>query len=275
MSYFAFLALFLGLPILLLALVLRGKQEAGRPVVRFLPDPSPYTVILLHVVIAVLYTTPWDNYLVATRVWWYDPELVTGITFGWVPIEEYTFFVLQPILTGLWLLFLARRLTAPAAPFQPRPDVRRRLLAGIGLVWAASLALLLSGWEPGTYLALQLVWALPPIALQIAYGADILWHYRRLVLFAILIPTIYLGAADAVAIQAGTWTISPTQSLGIEIAGRLPLEELLFFFLTNTLIAFGVSLSLVPESRQRLRQIQRALSQIVSRPTGQAEREQL
>ena len=29
--------------------------------------------------IAVVYTTHWDNYLVATRVWWYDPALVSGI----------------------------------------------------------------------------------------------------------------------------------------------------------------------------------------------------
>ena len=274
MTYFAFLALFLGLPILLLALTVRGRHRAGRTI-PFLPAPSPAIIILLHVVIAVLYTTPWDNYLVATRVWWYDPQLVTGITLGWVPIEEYTFFVLQPILTGLWLLFLARRLRPPAAPFQPRPDLRRGLLTGLGLLWVISLALLLSGWQPGTYLALQLAWALPPIALQVGYGADILWHYRRLVLPALLIPTLYLGVADAIAIEAGTWTISPSQSLGIEIAGRLPLEELLFFLLTNTLVAFGVSLTLVPESRKRLRQIQHTLSQIASRPTHQTEHEQL
>ena len=61
-------------------------------------------------IIALLYTTPWDNYLVATGVWWYDPALVTGLTLGWVPIEEYTFFILQTLLAGLWLAFLARRL---------------------------------------------------------------------------------------------------------------------------------------------------------------------
>jgi lycopene cyclase domain-containing protein len=65
----------------------------------------------LHVVIALVYTTPWDNYLVATNVWWYDPELVTGIVIGWVPIEEYTFFILQPILGGLWIFFLRNRMT--------------------------------------------------------------------------------------------------------------------------------------------------------------------
>lgn len=53
---------------------------------------APGRALLLHVVLAVVYTAPWDNYLVATGVWSYNPGLVTGVTLGWVPIEEYTFF---------------------------------------------------------------------------------------------------------------------------------------------------------------------------------------
>jgi lycopene cyclase domain-containing protein len=69
----------------------------------------PYLVVGALVGVALLYTTPWDNDLVATGVWWYDPKLVTGITLGWVPIEEYTFFVLQTLLTGLWALWVRAR----------------------------------------------------------------------------------------------------------------------------------------------------------------------
>ncbi|MBN8501714.1 MAG: lycopene cyclase domain-containing protein, partial [Sphingomonadales bacterium] len=72
-----------------------------------LPDAwrsrSVWITILVQVVIAVVYTTPWDNYLVATRVWWYNPGLVTGFVIGYVPIEEYTFFVLQTVLMPLIL----------------------------------------------------------------------------------------------------------------------------------------------------------------------------
>ena len=39
--------------------------------------PAGWALIVL-VLIAVIYTTPWDNYLVATEVWWYDPASVTG-----------------------------------------------------------------------------------------------------------------------------------------------------------------------------------------------------
>ena len=109
MSYFGFLLRFLLIPIVVLAGVWPVGQAAGTGNGRFSARLACRSAIGLHVLIALIYTTPWDNYLVATNVWWYDPALVTGITLGWVPIEEYTFFILQPILAGLWLAFLMRR----------------------------------------------------------------------------------------------------------------------------------------------------------------------
>jgi lycopene cyclase domain-containing protein len=251
MTYFNFLILFLVIPIVLLTIVAAVDRSRGRRRPTALRGWSPWTAILLHVFIALIYTTAWDNYLVATRVWWYDPELVTGITLGWVPIEEYTFFILQPILAGLWLLFLARRLSQPLASARLQKGLRWSLTLALALVWLASIVILIADWQAGTYLALELIWALPPIALQLVFGADILWHFRRLVFLAIVPLTLYLSAADALAITMGTWTINPEQSLNIFIAGLLPVEELLFFLLTNTLISFGIVLLWAKLSHER------------------------
>ncbi|MDX1617037.1 MAG: lycopene cyclase domain-containing protein, partial [Candidatus Promineifilaceae bacterium] len=100
MTYFGFLLRFLIVPILLLLGLTWFDRRQGRHLPARLSSWPVVPAIFIHVLIALLYTTPWDNYLVATEVWWYDPALVTGITLGWVPIEEYTFFVLQPIMTG-------------------------------------------------------------------------------------------------------------------------------------------------------------------------------
>jgi lycopene cyclase domain-containing protein len=250
MTYFGFLALFLGVPLVLL----------GRTTWHYKKLPSTlhgwpaWQVILALVIIAVVYTTPWDNYLVATGVWWYDPKLVTGIVLGWVPIEEYIFFVLQPVFTGLWLLFLAQRFPVSAKPGLTNRDTWLRSIPTllVGLIWLGAVAILGLGWQPGTYLGLELAWALPPMMLQLAFGADILWRYRRLVLPGIILPTVYLSIADAIAIRSGTWTIDPNQSLQIFLSGQLPLEELIFFFLTNSLVTFGMVLGLVPESQERV-----------------------
>jgi lycopene cyclase domain-containing protein len=113
MSYFAFLSRFLGIPIAILLMALLVARGRGRTLPDYLRDMPGWAVILIHILLAVTWTTPWDNYLVATGVWHYDPALVTGVVLGWVPIEEYIFFVVQTIMTGLWLLLLAHRL-APA-----------------------------------------------------------------------------------------------------------------------------------------------------------------
>lgn len=250
MTYLEFLILFLAGPLFVLALLTWRDRSRGISLPSSLQGAPAAWTILAHVFIAVLYTTPWDNYLVATRVWWYDPQLVTGITLGWVPIEEYCFFVLQTIATGLWLLFLARHLSEPAA-FLPRLRVRLLSTLALVLVWISAAAILIVGWRPGTYLALILVWALPPIMVQLAFGADILWHRRRLVALALIPAVLYLSVADSLAIGSGTWTIDPEQSLNWLLGGVLPFEEFLFFLVTNTLIVFGVTLVQSRESHNR------------------------
>ena len=100
-------------------------------------------------------------------------------------------------------------------------------------------------------MALLLVWFLPPIILQLAFGADILWHYRRLVLAGLVPPFLYLCLVDALAIHSGTWTINPAHTVGLDLAGVLPLEEISFFLLTNVLIVFGMVLMLARASHIR------------------------
>lgn len=268
MSYFAFLAIFVLIPILLLAAAAVYDRHHGRLLPARLQNWPPYAAIALHVALALVYTTPWDNYLVATAVWWYDPDLVTGVVIGWVPIEEYTFFILQPILAGLWLLFLARRLKWEEAEEALRPGLRLWSVGIAALVWLTAVIILVAGWQPGTYLALELAWALLPLMLQLGFGADILWRYRKLVLAAILPVALYLSAADSLAINSGTWTIDPAQSTHILLGGVLPIEELLFFLLTTALVGGGVTLLLARESQQRLLSIRQAAGKYL--PLSQA-----
>jgi lycopene cyclase domain-containing protein len=250
-TYFGVLLRFVGVPIVLLSAIAILDLRRGRALPAAWRTWPPWIVLLGHVAIAVIYTTPWDNYLVANRVWWYDPALVTGITLGWVPIEEYTFFVVQTLMTGLWLLAWMRWLQPPAARFSARPALRWTSLGVAGLVWVPWLALLLAGWTKGLYMALLLVWFLPPIMLQLAFGADILWHHRRLVLVGVLVPFVYLCLVDAIAIYGGTWAINPANTVGLDLGGVLPLEEVTFFLATNVLIVFGMVLALAQESRAR------------------------
>jgi lycopene cyclase domain-containing protein len=118
-----------------------------------------------------------------------------------------------------------------------------------------AVGLWLSDWSPGTYLTLILAWALIPIMGQLAYGADILYTNRRLLLAAIAVPTIYLWLVDFLAIRSGTWTLDPAQTLGLALGGTLPIEEMFFFFVTNVLISFGLIMMVAAASQERAKSI--------------------
>jgi lycopene cyclase domain-containing protein len=252
MTYFGFLLRFLIVPIIILLVMIVWDRRRGTVLPDSLRGWSAVGMLAGLIVIALIYTTPWDNYLVATRVWWYDPARVTGITLGWVPIEEYTFFVLQPILVGLWALWLAPRLPAPE-PTTLHPRTRMLVIGTVGILWLAMVVMLFSGWMPGKYLSLELAWGLIPIIIQLVFGLDTLWQQRRLVALTIIPASIYLSLADHLAIGIGIWTIDPQQSLGILLGGVLPIEELIFFTLTTTLVTFGLILGIAVRSREQLR----------------------
>ena len=249
MTYFSFLLRFIEFPLVILLILAFIDARRPRRASGFREGRAVWLAIALHVILAVLYTTPWDNYLVATGVWYYNPELISGILLGWVPLEEYTFFVLETILTGLWWWFLSRRIKTPGS-FVSGKNLRIFSTLVLGLLWLVSAVVLISGWKPGVYLCLILAWALPAIMLQLAFGADILWHHRKLVLLAVLPVFLYIAATDSIAIASGTWTIDPAQSTGIMI-GTLPIEEAVFFLVIVILISFGLTLSLALESQVR------------------------
>ena len=219
-----------------------------------------WIAIAVHVVLAVVYTTPWDNYLVATGVWYYNPDLVTGILIGYVPIEEYTFFVLETILSGLWWWFLARRLSPPRTEFKSNKNIVYTSASVLIIIWLIFTWLFFFGDPQWTYLSITLFWALPAILPQLLFGADILWHYRRLVFWGIFVPGLYLSLMDIFALTETTWSISKDQTTGILFFGVLPLEEVVFFFITNVLITFGMTLLLANVGQERFVEIKQAIA---------------
>ncbi|MCU0496053.1 MAG: lycopene cyclase domain-containing protein [Anaerolineae bacterium] len=254
MKYFGFLARYVVLPLLLLRFLIWRDQQASRELPDSLQSWDENQVLIAHAVTAVTYTTIWDNYLVASGVWSYDPDLVTGIRIGWVPIEEYSFFVLQPLLTGSWLQYIARRYPVDTSAYSANRAPQMAVVGALGVVWAASVYTLFKGSPRAKYLSLILGWALPPIMFQIGFGGDILWRNRGLIATSLIPSTLYLGVADSHAIESGTWAINPENTVGLDVLPNLPFEEFLFFLLTNTLLVFGVTLVQSKESENRLPQ---------------------
>jgi lycopene cyclase domain-containing protein len=270
LTYLQFHLLFLAPPLLALAAATaRGVGLLGGPTratwVRVAGRPLDARVVGVAIMaaLAFVYTTPWDSYLIRRGAWFYGDGAVL-VRFLDVPLGEYLFFVAQPVLTALWCYLLPAGPSGAAdqsaggpraAGTEPRPDGGTVLTRGVratpgqralgagggGLVALGGwLALDLSG---GLYLGTLLLWAAPVLALQWAVGWPYLWARRRVVTLGVAVPTLYLWLADRVAIGLGVWELSPTLTTGavVPLLG-LPIEEALFFLLTNLFVVQGLVL---------------------------------
>lgn len=239
MTYLQFLAVFI-LPPIAILYVAQPKPLGGLTPgvgVRFLGVIS---------VIAFLYTTLWDNYLVANMIWTYGDDRVLG-TIGYVPVEEYLFFILQPILTGMWYLKLR-----PSFSFSGIYNGKFYYLKTFGIVLALIFGVVCFRYSSTTYLALILTWALPIILLQWIWMGKLFTSRLTLITLAIWPPTLYLWIVDAIAIRSGIWTISDPTRTGIDLPGGLPIEEAVFFFVTNCLVVLGLEMFLSKYNPERV-----------------------
>ena len=253
MTYLQFHLVFVLPPLALLAL-LTWRETRARPAAGAYRRDNRWAwgFFWLLPLVSFLYTTPWDNYLVYKAVWNYPPERVLGRV-GYVPLEEYAFFVLQTLIAGLWLYFWLRRGGPPKVGSALTRWGGAALL--LGLAFAGALML---RTEATFYLGLILAWACPVLAAQWAFGGDLVMGSPRTFWLALLPPTLYLWATDLFAIQEGIWSISARFTTGLKLFG-LPLEEAVFFFITNLLVVTGLLLFLHPVALTRVRQLRRSV----------------
>ena len=230
-TYLGFHLLFVVPPVLLLAAAtaLRPNAVRGR-----LPALGVAVVLGL----AVAYTTPWDNLLIEAGVWRYG-DGVTSWHLWAAPAGEYLFFLMQPLLVALWLY----NLDVPT-----HGDLRVGVwprVAGVvaGLAVSATGGWLLVAGPSTLYAGAILAWAGPILGIQWAFGWPHLLRARRAVAAGVGVPTLYLWVLDRFAIDTGLWIISEAYTTGIAPFG-LPIEEALFFFVTNVFVVQGLVLYL-------------------------------
>lgn len=234
MTYWGFHLVFI-IPVLLLIIATPPYPLAGALQRRWVK------YLFLIALIAFVYTTPWDNYLVYRNVWWYGTERVLGVI-GYVPIEEYLFFLLQPFLTGFWFVRVLLRHDPPSIQEAGRFS---HIVGTAFYLFLAVAGYFLMQFDEGLYMGLILVWAAPVLAAQWGYAGLSIWALRTPFLVGVLVPTLYLWVADRIAIGLGIWKISEAYTLGWTLWG-LPIEEATFFLVTNLLIVQGLILFLCP-----------------------------
>ncbi|KAF7726622.1 hypothetical protein EC973_008586 [Apophysomyces ossiformis] len=186
--------------------------------------------------------TPWDNYIVYHRAWSYCPNCVVAVI-GYVPLEEYMFFVIMTVTT-VTFTNLIMRWHLPSTFIVPDAPVFKsmciRYLPIVAFLGIGAKAWLVTAPETHRFYAACILWYACPVLGLLWFGSgEYICRRWPGVLTSILVPTAFLCWVDQIAIGAGTWHISLRTSTGLMVARHLPLEEFMFFFLINTVLVFA------------------------------------
>ncbi|KAJ3092810.1 hypothetical protein HK102_002377 [Quaeritorhiza haematococci] len=194
--------------------------------------------ITLLVTLALVYTTPWDNALVAYGGWTFEPDRILA-TVGFIPVEEYAFFVIQTVMTGLfsvlmtqWNIHILCLKTTPTW-------VRTGPVCFFAATFLTGLYMLVPGSRT-FYLGAILSWVSPVLALQWSIAGPYIWNQFGRFVFTVAVPTLCLWWLDHHAIKARVWIISKETSIGWFVTPHLPLEEALFFLVSNCMVVAGM-----------------------------------
>ncbi|KAI9475521.1 MAG: Lycopene beta-cyclase [Benjaminiella poitrasii] len=194
--------------------------------------------------VAIAFSTAslWDNYIVYHRAWSYCSTCVTAVI-GYVPLEEYMFFIIMTLMTVAFTNFIMRW-HLPSFYIKSNTSIFQTLIVRFVPI-TALLTITYKAWnlaipdKPLFYGSCILWYACPVLAWLWYTAGEYMLRRPIAVLLSILVPTVYLCWVDTVAIHAGTWDISMRTSTGKFVRAHLPIEEFGFFLLINTVLVFA------------------------------------
>jgi putative membrane protein len=228
------------LPVLLLLAVVAPERTW---------HPQALGVLAGLLVVVMVFTSPWDNWAARCGIWGFA-EGKYWRKVGYLPVEEYAFFIIQS-LEAVLLAAVALTLLGPFhTPDHPwSGSLQAVVLAAGALLWAGI------GWwgrgigrDSSAHYAWHLFyWFIPVIAAQWVIGWPILVERWPVLLLVTLVLGTYLSVADWVAIRHGIWYFDKRQTTGWNIGSSMPWEEAAFFYLTSLLVAQSY-LVLLPEA---------------------------
>jgi putative membrane protein len=230
MTYFRFHLIF-NLPLLVLLALLGGTPAWAK---------GEIVAMALVLVAVMIFTTPWDNLAAKWGIWGFPREKFS-VRIGYLPIEEYAFFLLQSLNVMLAVRALFR--FVPDWMTGQETVITRWtiycFLASI-IPWALIVAQFF--WlrrkaGPRVNYAIHLAWFLPVIYVQWILAPPLFLGHAALLATVTIAFGVYYTLADIVAVWGGTWFFDEKQITGVKLGGILPWEEIAFFFLTSLLVA--------------------------------------
>ena len=241
MTYFRF-HLFFNLPPLVLLVALNLGPWVWEEVVAF-------GWVLLAVMV---FTTPWDNFAAKWGIWGFPREKYS-LRIGYLPVEEYAFFLLQSVNVMLAVRALFHFFPGWQTGRETPIDIWTLICLGVSIIpWLVitwQIRLMRRKRGPCVNYAIHLAWFLPVIYAQWIFAPSLFFGHAGLLALLTGMFGVYYTLADLAAVRAGTWFFDEKQITGLKLGGVLPWEEIAFFFLTSLLVAQSYLLLLPADLR--------------------------
>ena len=242
MTYARFHLIF-NLPLLMLLLLLGWHAPWA------VEEAAAFGWVMLAVIV---FTSPWDNFAAKWGIWGF-PRAKYSLRLGYLPLEEYVFFLLQGanvmLAVRAFFHFFPDWLTGREVALGPITLI----LLGASLIPWALVALQLRWLRrkcgPRVNYAVHLAWFLPFLYFQWVMAPQVFGDHLALLALITVLFGVYYTVADFCAVRAGTWYFDDKQITGVKLAGLLPWEEIAFFFITTLLVAQSYLLLLPGECR--------------------------
>lgn len=194
--------------------------------------------------LALIYTIPWFYFVIQNGALTYSTEKVLA-TVRLVPIEDCVFVVAHTVMTSLWTLLCTWWSIHPCLNFN-HDKTSHQLIRWIPISTLSFLTV--KGYRmmtiPGLntfYLGSILCWACPAIIL-LWYGTGNYFVKRfKSYLIAIAAPTLFMCRVSQIVMNNNIRHVNAQTSLNAFVAEHLPIEDALFFLVSNVIIVLAVS----------------------------------
>ena len=226
---YLFLHIFLLIPILGLVLIPPRPLQSEPHEIRLIG----YIVAVVLAVVAVIFSTAWDNIIASRGVWTFEASSMV-LTLGHIPLEEYLWFIDHTILASFWVLTLwssKKKLSLPL----PSPKRAIRIIGTVLFLITMIFGLWLVQSDRSFYLGVILCFMCPIWGFLWWLGGHLLLQQYREWIWGIMVISIYLIFLDSWAILEGIWFISDQYTTGINLFG-IKLEQILIYSTTTALV---------------------------------------
>jgi len=193
--------------------------------------------VCLLSVIAVIWSTPLEQFLIYSSAWSHFDDRVIYFV-GNIPIEECAFFVIASFIPCGVFMQVSEGIHLKSVPRTWSCQLNSALIwffGSIAFIFGICI------WPYHFYLANIICWSVPVIMFQWWYCPEVFFAYKWPLIKSVSAVTLFFSVTDHWALSHGIWRVDDVM---FDVIPGLPFEEFLWYFVTSVMGLQGLMMIL-------------------------------